>query len=147
MPIDLEPSRPEEDNVIFVVESDEVIRSALHFILDDQNETYSFATPSQAFAKATGVTPRLVLLGIEGLQGNGERALAEISMQFPAAKILIVANSIHDPLALEGLKWGAHDVLGKPITYDAVRCKVDALLGQHRISPILLGLLPLSAAW
>ena len=40
MPIDLEPFPSEEDDIIFVVEGDEVIRSALHFILDDQNETH-----------------------------------------------------------------------------------------------------------
>jgi hypothetical protein len=38
-------------------------------------------------------------------------------------------------------------VLGKPITFDAVRGKVDALLKRHEVSPTMLGLLPQSAAW
>jgi DNA-binding NarL/FixJ family response regulator len=147
MPIDFEPHLLDTDNVIFVVESDEVIRSALHFILDDQNETYSFVTLGSAFAKAAEVAPSLVLLGIGTLQGDGERVLAEIATQLPGARILMVANSASDPLALSSLKWGAHGVLGKPITFDAVRCKVDALLGRRAISPSLLGLLPPSAAW
>jgi DNA-binding response OmpR family regulator len=37
------------------------------------------------------------------------------------------------------LKWGAHDVLGKPITFDSVYGKVDALLGQSRRSKIAVG--------
>jgi DNA-binding response OmpR family regulator len=58
-----------------------------------------------------------------------------------------VANSVSDPLARAALTWGAHDVLGKPITFDGVRAKVDGLLRPERISPVMLGLLPLSAAW
>ncbi len=147
MPIALEPSLPGEHDVIFVVESDEVIRSALHFILDDQNEIHSFASLDLASAKGQVVPADLVLLGIEFLRGDGERALAAIKRGLPGAKILIVANSEKDPLARASLKWGAHDVLGKPITFDSVRCKVDALLERDKISPTMLGLLPLSAAW
>lgn len=147
MPIDLKPLLPEEDVIIFVVEGDEVVRSALHFILDDQNETHSFADLDLACAKAADVAPDLVLLGIDLLRNNGERVLAEVARKLPGAKILIVANSVKDPLALASLKWGAHDVLGKPIAFDSVRGKVDAVLGRNSISPALLGLLPLSAAW
>jgi DNA-binding response OmpR family regulator len=142
-----EPSHPVETNRIFVVESDEVIRSALQFILDDQSETLGFTSLDQAFAKAADLPPDIVLLGIGLVESDGERALSEIAKRMPGAKILIVANSVKDPLALLSLKWGAHDVLGKPISFDSVHGKVDALLGRHDISPTLLGLLPLSAAW
>ena len=142
-----EPFRSREPDRIFVIEADEVIRSALHFILDDQNETHSFATLDLAFAKAAEVAPDIVLLGIGLLENNAERTLAEIAGRWPGTKILIVANSVNDPLARVTLRWGAHDLLGKPITFDSVRSKVDDLLGQHNISPTMLGLLPLSAAW
>ncbi|MGB9115851.1 response regulator [Bradyrhizobium sp.] len=147
MPIDLEPLLSAQDDIVFVVEGDEVIQSALHFILDDRNETHSFANLDHAFAKAADRTPNIVLLGIGMVENNGERALAEIAIRLPGTKILIVANSVNDPLALASLKWGAHDVLGKPITFDSVRGKVDALLERHEPSPSMLGLLRLSAAW
>ncbi len=152
MPIDLEPFLSEEDDIIFVVERDEVIRSALHFILDDQNETHSFVALELAFAKAAELkardsAPSLVLLGVDLLKNNGERAVAEIAERLPGARILIVANSVNDPLALTGLEWGAHDVLGKPISFDSVQRRVDALLRRQRTSPAMLGLLPPSAAW
>ena len=147
MPIDLEPLHPEQDDIIFVVEDDEVIRSALHFILDDQNETRSFASLDRAFTKAASRKPNAILLGIGMVQNNGERILAEIVMRLPGTRILIVADSVNDPIAIASLKWGAHDVLGKPISFDSVRRKVDALLRPLELSPTLLGLLPLSAAW
>jgi DNA-binding NarL/FixJ family response regulator len=147
MPIDLKPLLSEQDDIIFVVEDDEVVRSALHFILDDRNETYSFANLDQAFAKAAERAPNIVVLGIGFVENNGERALAEIAKRMPGTRILIVANSVNDPIARASLRWGAHDVLGKPISFDSVRRKVDALLERHEISATMLGLLPQSAAW
>jgi DNA-binding response OmpR family regulator len=142
-----EPSHPVEPDRIFVVESDEVIRSALQFILDDHSETCGFTSLDQAFAKAVHRTPDIVLLGIGFVHGNGESTLAEVAKGLPGAKILIVANSVNDPLALASLQWGAHDVMGKPLTFDSVHRKVEALLGRHDLSPTMLGLMPLSAAW
>jgi len=147
MPIDLDPLLSEQDDIVFVVEGDEVIRSALHFMLDDQSETHSFASLDRAFAKAADVAPGILLLAIGLVEDTGERALADIANRLPGVRILMVANSVNDPLALACLKWGAHDVLGKPISFDSVRRKVDAQLARHKVSPALLGLLPLSAAW
>jgi ActR/RegA family two-component response regulator len=147
MPIDLKPLLSEQDDIIFVVEGDEVVRSALNFILNDQNETHSFANLDQAFAKATDLTPNIVLLGIGFLQDNGEMVLAEVATRLSGSRILIVANSVNDPIARASLRWGAHDVLGKPISFDSVRGKVDALLDRHELSPTMPGLLPQSATW
>ncbi len=147
MPIDLVPSPSGEDDIIFVIEGDEVIRSALHFILDDKNETHSFATLDLAYSGANVVTPDLVLLGIGFLQDDGEDAVAAVTRRLPGAKILIVANSVNDPLALKALRWGAHDVLGKPISFDSVRGRADGLLRRQNVSASMLGLLPPSAAW
>jgi DNA-binding response OmpR family regulator len=142
-----EPASPIETDRIFVVESDEVIRSALQFILGDACETHGFTNLEQAFAEPTNLAPDIVLLGIGLLQSGGERAVAQIRRRWRGVNILIVANSVKDPLARAALKWGAHDVLGKPITFDGVRAKVDGLLRPESISPAMLGLLPLSAAW
>jgi DNA-binding response OmpR family regulator len=141
-------SRPQGDTgCIFVVESDEVIRSALQFILRDYCETHGFERLDLALLKGAELKPDIVLLGIGFVQHNGERMLAEIARRLPGTKILMVADSASDPLARNSLLWGAHDVLGKPIAFDSVHRKVDALLGRHEISPALLGLLPSSAAW
>ena len=147
MPIDLVPSPSGEDDIIFVIEGDEVIRSALHFILADKNETHPFATLDLACAGAGDVTPDLVLLGIDFLKDDGEGAVAGIARRLPGAKILIVANSVNDPLAVKALKWGAHEVLGKPISFDSVHRRVDGLLRRQEVSVAMLGLLPPSATW
>jgi DNA-binding response OmpR family regulator len=142
-----EPASPIETDRIFVVENDEVVRSALQFILGDAGETRGFTNLEQAFVEPTILAPDIVLLGIGLLQSGGERTVAQIKRQWNGVNILIVANSVKDPLVRAALKWGAHDVLGKPITFDGVRAKVNGLLRPERISPAMLGLLPLSAAW
>lgn len=147
MPIDLVARPSGEDDIIFVIEGDEVIRSALHFILDHQNETHSFATLALAYAGAREVTPDLVLLGIDFLQDDGEAAVDGIAKRLPGTKILIVADSANDPLAVRALRWGAHGVLGKPISFDSVHRRVDGLLRRPKVSASMLGLLPPSAAW
>ena len=142
-----EPTPAAEIDRILVVESDEVIRSALQFILNDAGETHGFINLERALAEVADLTPKIVLLGVGLLQSDGERTIAEIARRWHGVNILIVANSVKDPLARAALKWGAHDVLGKPITFDGVRAKVDGVLRPERISPAMLGLSPLSAAW
>ncbi len=139
MRISFEPFRPVDSHRIFVVEGDEVIRSALQFILDDHNEVHAFTNLDLALARATDLKPDVVLLGIDFIRSNGEQVLAEIESRLPDTKILIVANSVKEPLALMSLKWGAHDVLGKPITFDSIYGKVDALLEQGRRSAAAVG--------
>ncbi len=97
--------------------------------------------------KKRDCAPSLILLGVDLLKNNGKRVLAEIAKQLPYARILIVANSVNDPLALTALEWGAHDVLGKPISFDSVHRRVDVLLRRQKVSAALLGLLPPSATW
>lgn len=145
MPSDSKPLLSEQDHIAFVVERDEVVRSALHFILDNRNETHSFVNLDQAFAKAADRTPNIVLLGIGFVRNNGEKTLAEIAVRLPGTRILIVANSVNDPIARASLRWGAHGVLGKPISFDSVCGKVDALLDRREIPPIMPGLLSQSA--
>jgi CheY-like chemotaxis protein len=127
------PSRSVDNTSIFVIERDEVVRSALEFILQHDNRTNAFATFEQAFANAVDCKPNVVLLGIGMVQSDGEGVLDDLATRLPGAKILLVADSAADPFALACLERGAHDVLGKPITIDSVHDKVDVLLGRSKM--------------
>jgi len=100
MQIGVEVSRAVENKRIFVVEDDEIIRSALQFMLHD-----------------------------------------EIAARTPSAKVLMVADSVDDPVALACLKSGADGILAKPITIEAVRFKVDVLLGRRKLPMVPLSVL------
>jgi DNA-binding NarL/FixJ family response regulator len=123
------------DGCVFVIESDEVVRSALGFILKPDRAVHAFASIDPALAAAADLQPVIVLLGIDFLRNDGAAVLATLVARVPDAKLLLVANSARDCLALSALAWGAHEVLGKPITHEAVRRKVTALLDTTAAFP------------
>src|SRR5512139_3331932 len=87
----------EDRSTVFVIESEQVVRSALHYILRDRHRTHAFAALDDALASAADV-PDVVLLGASILRSRGEALLAGLGAQFAGAKILIVADQHSDPL-------------------------------------------------
>lgn len=141
MQIGVEVSRAVENKRIFVIMADEIIRSALQFMLHDENETHELASLEQAYAKGVDWKPDLVLLGLDIVEQAGPGVLADIQKNLPGAKILIVADAASQPLAQACVKSGAQDVLVKPLTIEGVRHKVDVLLGRKKLPMISLGML------
>ncbi len=116
---------------IFLIEADQVVRSALNFILDD-NEIHAFPSFEEALSRADAVSPCIVVLGIGIVESHGERVFADLSERIGGCRILLVADSTADPLAQASLRNGAHDIISKPITFDGVRGKFDAALASLR---------------
>lgn len=146
MQIGVESSRAVENKRIFVVDNDEIIRSALQFMLHDENETHELASLEQAYAKGVDWKPDLVLLGLGVVQEEGVGVLDKIAERLPTAKTVIVAERASDPLVETCLKAGAKDVLVKPFTIESVRHKVDVMLGRKKLPMVSLGvLMPASA--
>jgi DNA-binding NtrC family response regulator len=113
-----------ERSTVFVIESEQVVRSALHYILRDRYQTVAFATLADALASAE--VPDAVLLGISNLRSECD-ALVPGEL-FAGARILLIADRNSDPLAEAGLKRGAHGIVSKPISFDSVRGAVARAL-------------------
>lgn len=116
---------------IFVVESDEIIRAALQFMLHDENETHEIPTLAAAYAKAENWTPDVILLGLGLVAEHGLKLLKELRARIPGVKLAVVADSPAAPMAMDCLKEGAHALLTKPFRIETVRRKVDILLGRQ----------------
>lgn len=138
MQIGVETSRAVENKRIFVVDSDEITRAALQFMLHDENETHELASLADAHAKGAERQPDLLLLGLAILLAGGTAVLGDIATRLPRAKILLVADAGQDALAQSYLKFGAHGVLTKPLRVEPVRRKVDILLGRLKVPVIQL---------
>lgn len=110
--------------VVFVVESDEVVRSALSFILRDAYDTHAYASLEQARA-AAGRAPAVVLLAPR---------LMPAGTDVPGARIVLIAEN-GTQAAVPSSKTAG--VLGRPITADDVRGKVAAAIGEARARPRL----------
>jgi DNA-binding response OmpR family regulator len=131
MQIGVESSRAVENKRVFVVDSDEITRAVLQFMLHDENETHELASVEQTYAKAADWKPDVILLGMPIVQEHGVSVVAEMRERLPTTKIAIVADSMNDETAKSCLKQGAQSILAKPLTIEAVRRRVDTLLGRR----------------
>jgi DNA-binding NtrC family response regulator len=131
MQIGVETSRAVDNKRVFVVDSDEITRAALQFMLHDENETHELVSLEAAYAKGAEWKPDLVLLGLDIVRSRGINVLAEIGARLPGARLLLVADGVADDLAKTALAAGAHGLLKRPFTVESVRQKVDRLLGRR----------------
>ena len=91
---------------------------------------------------STGSSLMCVLLGVSFLKDRGVGLIGELTAKFPGVRILIVCDKADEAIAVEGMKAGAHGALVKPLTLEAVRKKVDTILGRGGAAPIVqLGVL------
>ena len=143
MQIGVETSKAVDNKRVFVVDSDEITRAALQFMLHDEIETHELATPEEAYEKGVDwLRPHVVLLGVSFLKQRGVALVGELAARFPNVRILIVCDKSDEAIAIEGMKAGAHGALVKPLTLEAVRKKVDTILGRGGGAPIVqLGIL------
>lgn len=128
MQIGVEISRAVENKRIFVIDSDEVTRAALQFMLHDENETHELASVEEAITKCEGWKVDLVLLGHGIVQEHGESVIHEITQRIPGAKVLLVASATDE--IQESARLATAGLLFKPLTVETVRLKVDAALGR-----------------
>jgi len=129
MQIGVETSRAVENKRIFVVDSDEITRAALQFMLHDENETHEIPGVEEAYAKAAEWKPDLILLG---MALASTETLAEIGQRIPGAKILLIADAEGETAARRLSAVGAHGILVKPLRLEAVRSTVDVALGRAK---------------
>ncbi len=135
MQIGVEINKSVDNKRIFVLESDEIIRAALQFMLHDENETHEIPSVEEAYRKAETWKPDLILLGLSLVKDHGVSLIGELVSRMPGIKVAIIKDAITDAeseaLAGECLKNGAHSLLVKPFTIESVRRKVDILLGRR----------------
>ncbi len=131
MQIGVESSRAVENKRIFVVDSDEITRAVLQFMLYDENETHEIAGVAQAYDKAVDWRPDVILLGMPIVAEHGVGVINELRERIPGVRIAVIADSRNDLAAQICLRHGAQSLLVKPLTIEGVRRKVDVLLGRR----------------
>jgi len=140
MQIGVDNDRRVENKRVFIIDNDGITGSILQFMLEDDNETHEFANTEDAFAASEKTVyqktelsiPQMVIVGTNILAERGADHLKEIAAKFPEAKIVVIADNNDDPIAKQCMAkgGGAHGALIKPLTVEAVRRKVDMLLGR-----------------
>jgi len=138
MQIGVETAKAVDQRRVFVVDEDEITRAALQFMLHDEIETHELGSLEEAYAKGQGwLAPDVILLGVSILAARGPELIAEITGRYPSVRILIVTGKEDEATAIAALKAGAHGALVKPLTLEAVRKKVDTILGRESGAPLV----------
>ena len=131
MQIGVETSKAVDERRVFVVDEDEITRAALQFMLHDEIETHELSSLEEAYAKGVDwLAPDVMLLGVSIVKDKGAAVVGEIVARYPGIRLLIVTGKEDEASAIEALKAGAHGALVKPLTLEAVRKKVDTVLGR-----------------
>lgn len=131
MQIGVESARAVDNKRLFVVDTDEITRAALQFMLHDGNETHDLPSLEAAYDRAVQWKPDLLLLGAGVLREQGVAILAAIKTQLADIKILLVADAADAALIAESKDAGVDGVLFKPLTVETVRKGVDAILKRR----------------
>ncbi|NOW48495.1 DNA-binding NtrC family response regulator [Novosphingobium sp. SG751A] len=138
MQIGVETSKAVDQRRVFVVDDCDITRAALQFMLHDEIETHELPDMASAYAKGQDwLTPDLLMLGMGILKTEGLGLLDDIAMRYPSARILLVTGKEDEAMALEALRRGAHGALLKPLRIEAVRQKVDTMLGRAGAMPLI----------
>ncbi|WP_226581603.1 response regulator [Acuticoccus sediminis] len=138
MQIGVETSKAVDQRRVFVIDADDVTRTVLQFMLQDEIETHEVASLDEAFVKGVDwLKPHLILLGASLLSGNAQGVVAEIFQRFGGVRLVIVADASDDPAVTASLRAGAHGTILKPLTLEAVRRKVDTVLGRTGAAPLV----------
>ncbi|MGR6783074.1 hypothetical protein ACU6QH_00105, partial [Aeromonas veronii] len=77
--------------IVFVIEREQVVRSALDYILRDRYRTQTFASLDAALASGAAA-PDVVLAGTTVLQGQADAPLATLRKRHGRAAVLVVAD-------------------------------------------------------
>ena len=131
MQIGVESAKAVDQRRVFVVDADEVTRTALQFMLHDEIETHELGSLEEAYEKGVEwLKPDLLLLGVSFLKQEGAGLIGVLKDKFPNIRVLIICEKADEAIAVEGIKAGAHGALVKPLMLEAVRKKVDTILGR-----------------
>jgi DNA-binding NtrC family response regulator len=138
MQIGVETSKAVDQRRVFVIDDDDITRTALQFMLQDEIETHEMASLQEAYEKGVGwLKPDLLLLGVSYLKDAGNGLVAELKSRFPCVQVVIVCEKADEAVAVAGIKAGANGALVKPFTLDSVRSKVDTILGRGGAAPLV----------
>ena len=132
MQIGAEMAKVIENRRVFVVDDNEIFRSAIQFMLHDEYETHEVESATGALAKAERMKPDLLVVAEGVIRANGFDLIQEYLARIPNARILVVIDQISSGFGQQCLAAGAHGFLAKPLRIELVRDKVDALLSPKK---------------
>ena len=131
MQIGVDSERAVENKRVFVVDGDDIVSTALQFMLADEMETHVLMSAADAISKAATTPPELILLGASVLETEGAEVVTKFKSAIHDVRILVVCFDADEPAVKAALALGATSTLLRPLKLENVRRKVDAQIGRR----------------
>jgi DNA-binding response OmpR family regulator len=120
---------------VFVVDENETTRAALRFMLLGYSETHEMASVEAALVTGKQWRPDLVIVSALLVARSDLVLLHQLRAVWPGVKLLVICEAAEDECHAAALAAGADDTLMRPFMVDAVRRKMDRLLGRQQDEP------------
>ncbi len=117
---------------IFVIDDDAGVREALEAALSPRYQVQTAATATAALEILASHHFDLILLDYQLPDLLGTSVLQAIKRLFPSTLVVMMTGFGTEDVAIQALRGGASDYLRKPIDFQDLLTRIDALLTVRR---------------
>ena len=126
---------PAEDNVIFVIDDDEIIRLSCEQILQKSGyKVETFGNGHQGIDRLKQVRPPLLVVDIKMPELDGFEVIKIVRKIDPDVVIVVITGYATIETAVDAMKMGAYDFLPKPFTPNELRLIIDRGMERWRLA-------------
>jgi len=118
---------------VLVVDDEPGVRESLRMLLADAGEVETAASVDEALGRLRAAPPDLVLLDLMMPGRSGFELLSELAGADDPPPVMVVTATRNVATAVEAMKRGAVDYVTKPFELEALRLKVEQLLGHRAL--------------
>ncbi len=123
---------------VLIIEDEETLaRNLVRYLQRQGFDARSASTAKAGLAAYAEFGPDVVMLDLNLPDASGLTVLAEIRGRDSAAKVIVMTGHGSIETAVEAMKAGAFDFIGKPVALAEVRILVEKAAGQERMEGAL----------
>lgn len=124
-----------EENVVFVIDDDEVIRLSCEQVLQKFGfKVETFGNGHQGIARLKQVHPPLLVVDIKMPELDGFEVIRIVRKIDPDVVIVVITGYATIETAVDAMKLGAYDFLPKPFTPNELRLTIERGLERWRLA-------------
>lgn len=126
---------PAEENVIFVIDDDEIIRLSCEQILQKSGyKVETFGNGYEGIERLKKVRPPLLVVDIKMPELDGFEVIKIVRKIDPDVVIVVITGYATIETAVDAMKAGAYDFLPKPFTPNELRLIIDRGIERWRLA-------------
>jgi two-component system, sensor histidine kinase and response regulator len=126
---------PDQNNVIFVIDDDEIIRLSCEQILQKSGyKVETFGNGHKGIERLKEVRPPLLVVDIKMPELDGFEVIKRVRKFDPDVVIVVITGYATIETAVDAMKMGAYDFLPKPFTPNELRLIIDRGFERWRLA-------------